>query len=125
MIYCLELFLRKVRRWVSRSEWLIRVLRLPKSRETETAPGLVIIQLDGLSKNQLYRAIKTGKMPWFRHLLRRERYGLHTLYSGLPSSTPGFQGEFFYGVKGAVPAECPFLPISSRRIDPKDYEMIS
>jgi len=104
MIYRLELFLRKVRRWVSRSEWLIRVLRLPKSRETETAPGLVIIQLDGLSKNQLYRAIKTGKMPWFRHLLRRERYRLHTLYSGLPSSTPGFQGEFFYGVKGAVPA---------------------
>jgi hypothetical protein len=31
-------------------------------------------------------------------------YGLHTLYSGLPSSTPSVQAELFYGVKGAVPA---------------------
>ena len=104
MIYRLEVLLRKVRRWVSRSEWLIALLRLPKSKETETAPGLVLIQIDGLSHTQFGRALDNGKMPFLYKLLKREGYGLHTLYSGLPSSTPSFQGELFYGVKGAVPA---------------------
>jgi len=57
MIYHLEVLLRKVRRWVSRNEWLIALLRLPKSKETETAPGLVLIQIDGLSHTQLGRAL--------------------------------------------------------------------
>jgi len=43
-------------------------------------------------------------MPFLYKLLSRERYRLHTLYSGLPSSTPSVQAELFYGVKGAVPA---------------------
>ena len=35
MIYRFEVLLRKIRRWVSRSEWLIALLRLPKTKETE------------------------------------------------------------------------------------------
>ncbi|MBL0713236.1 MAG: endonuclease/exonuclease/phosphatase family protein, partial [Desulfosarcina sp.] len=104
MIYRLEVLIRKVRRWVSRSEWIIRLLRLPKSKETETAPGLVLIQIDGLSHTQLGRALGGGKMPFLYKLLKCEGYGLHTLYSGLPSSTPSVQAELFYGVKSAVPA---------------------
>ncbi|MBW2202129.1 MAG: endonuclease/exonuclease/phosphatase family protein, partial [Deltaproteobacteria bacterium] len=104
MIYRLEVLLRKIRRWVSRSEWLIALLRLPKSKETETASGLVLIQIDGLSHTQFGRALDNGKMPFLYKLLSRERYRLHTLYSGLPSSTPSVQAELFYGVKGAVPA---------------------
>ena len=104
MIYRLEALFRKMRRWVSRSEWLIALLRLPKSKETETAPGLVLIQIDGLSHTQFSRALDSGKMPFLYKLLKREGYGLHTLYSGLPSSTPSVQAELFYGVKNAVPA---------------------
>jgi len=104
MIYRLEVLLRKIRRWVSRSEWLIALLRLSKSKETETASGLVLIQIDGLSHTQFGRALDSGKMPFLNRLLSRESYGLHTLYSGLPSSTPSVQAELFYGVKGAVPA---------------------
>ena len=33
--------------------------------------------------------------------LGREGYQVHTLYSGLPASTPGVQGELFYGVRTA------------------------
>ena len=95
MIYRLEALLRKMRRRVSRSEWLIALLRLPKSKETETAPGLVLIQIDGLSHRQFGRALDNGKMPFLNRLLRREGYGLHTLYSGLPSSTPSVQAELF------------------------------
>jgi len=115
MIYRFEMLLRNVRRWLSRSEWLVAFLRLPKSKETETAPGLVLIQIDGLSHTQFNRALDRGKLPCLNKLLRREGYGLHTLYSGLPSSTPSVQGELFYGVKGAVPAFS-YMDRSSGRI---------
>ncbi len=104
MIYRFEVLLRKAHRRLSRSEWMIRLLRLPKSKETEAAPGLVLIQIDGLSHTQFDRALGSGKMPFLNRLLKREGYSLHTLYSGLPSSTPSVQAELFYGVKGAVPA---------------------
>lgn len=104
MIGRFELFLRFARRWISRSEWGIRLLGLPRSAGTETAPGLIMVQIDGLSRAQLETALKKGRMPCLNHLLREEGYHLQTLYSGLPASTPSVQGELFYGVKGFVPA---------------------
>jgi endonuclease/exonuclease/phosphatase family metal-dependent hydrolase len=104
MIYRLEVFVRRARRWISRSEWAARLLGLPKPSGMGVARGLVMVQIDGLSRAQLERAIARGRMPFLQRLLDRERYQLHTLYSGLPSSTPAVQAELFYGVKGAVPA---------------------
>jgi endonuclease/exonuclease/phosphatase family metal-dependent hydrolase len=43
-------------------------------------------------------------MPFLKSLMTREHYCLHTLYSGLPSTTSAVQGELFYGVETAVPA---------------------
>lgn len=104
MIFRLEKLYRKIRRRLSRSERAIRLLRLTKSAKTATEPGLVMIQVDGLSHTQLLRALKKNKMPFLCSLLDNERYRLHRHYSGLPSSTPAVQGELFYGVRGAVPA---------------------
>jgi endonuclease/exonuclease/phosphatase family metal-dependent hydrolase len=104
MIYRFEMLLRKARLWLSRSEWMIRLLGLAKSKEMASAPGLVIIQIDGLSHTQLSRALEKGNMPFLFNILKRERYRLHTHYSGMPSSTPAVQGELFYGVKCATPA---------------------
>lgn len=104
MIGGVERRLRWLRRAVSRSEWAARLLRLPGSEEPPTAHGLVLIQIDGLSQTQLRRALTAGRMPFLRRLMKDERYRLHRLYSGLPASTPAFQGELFYGVKAAVPA---------------------
>ena len=59
---------------------------------------------DGLSRAQFERALGNRRMPFLRRLMAREGYQVETLYSGLPSSTPGVQGELFYGVKTAVPA---------------------
>ncbi len=103
MIGRLEALTRRLARAVGRSEWLARVLGLPRSEGTATAPGLVLIQVDGLSHTQLEKALET-RMPFLRKLLRREHYRLHHLYSGMPSSTPAVQAELFYGVKSAVPA---------------------
>lgn len=103
MIGRIETFLRRVRRMFSRSEWLARLLRLPLSRGTEAAPGLVMIQIDGLSQRELERALERGEMPFMQRLIEREHYRPHRLYAGVPATTAAVQGELFYGVKGAVP----------------------
>lgn len=100
----MEQRLRAARRWVSRSEWVIRLFRLEKSEGTATVRGLVMIQIDGLAHSQLEVALENGRMPFLRKLLNHEHYRLHQHYSGLPSSTPAVQGELFYGIKCAVPA---------------------
>ncbi|WOJ93118.1 endonuclease/exonuclease/phosphatase family protein [Congregibacter variabilis] len=103
MIGRIEALLRRVRRALSRSEWLARILGLPSSKDTDAAPGLVLIQIDGLSQPELENALRLGEMPFLRRLLHREHYEQIALYSGIPSSTAAFQAELFYGVKTAVP----------------------
>lgn len=103
-------FARLVARWrrfrqaISRSEWGIRLLGYSRTEGTATEPGLVLIQIDGLSRPQLENALEHHRLPFLRRLIRRERYRLHSFYSGIPSATPAVQGEMFYGIKTAVPA---------------------
>jgi endonuclease/exonuclease/phosphatase family metal-dependent hydrolase len=104
MIYRLEKTFMKIRRLLSRSEWLIRVLALEKQGETNSEHGLVIIQIDGLSHSQFQAALKHKRLPFLQTLLKDQHYHLHDLYSGTPSTTPAVQAELFYGVKTAVPA---------------------
>jgi len=100
----LEQLLRRLRRLVSRSEWAIRLLGLSVSKKPPTEPGLVMIQVDGLSHAQLTQALERREMPFLKRLLTRERYRLHVHYAGIPSSTPRVQAELFYGAPRAVPA---------------------
>lgn len=95
---------RALKRWTSRSEWGIRLMGLPVAEPAAAEPGLILIQIDGLSHTQFQRALARGKLPTLRRLVRREGYQAWPFYSGLPSSTPAVQGELFYGVKAAVPA---------------------
>jgi endonuclease/exonuclease/phosphatase family metal-dependent hydrolase len=104
LIHVLEARLRGLRRRLSRSEWSLRFLNLKKLPEAEAERGLVLIQIDGLSRTQLEKAIKRGRMPFLAKLLRREGYRLHSIYSGMPSTTAAAQGELFYGVKCCIPA---------------------
>lgn len=69
-----------------------------------TPPGLVMIQIDGLSRSHLERAMAEGRMPHLQKLSAQAGYRTHSLYSGLPSCTPASQAELFYGVKNAVPS---------------------
>lgn len=103
MIGRIEALIRRLRRNVSRSEWLTRMLGLPVSTGTETSPGLVMIQVDGLSQPELKKALQRGEMPFLNRLIQREHYRLHHHYAGVPASTAAVQGELFYGVKAVVP----------------------
>ncbi|MGI9332797.1 MAG: alkaline phosphatase family protein [Gammaproteobacteria bacterium] len=93
-----------IRRAFSRSEWGARLLRWPASTEPGDAPGLLMIQIDGLSRTQLNKALANGEMPFVQRLIQRGEHRLHNLYSGVPSTTPAVQAELFYGVRTAVPA---------------------
>jgi endonuclease/exonuclease/phosphatase family metal-dependent hydrolase len=104
MLGRVEVFLRYLKRILSRSEWAIRLLRLSKSELPASRPGLVMVQIDGLSMTQFNRALRKKHLPFLEELLSKERYILRSFYSGLPSNTPAVQAELFYGIKGVVPA---------------------
>lgn len=127
MVSYIEIFLREIRRWFSRSEWIIRVLGLPTSSESVNSPGLIMIQIDGLSRPQLEKGFNKNRLPFLKKILNDEHYQLHSLYSGTPSSTPSVQGELFYGISSAVPAFS-FYDRKAERIqtmyDPKAAQLI-
>ncbi|MFP4548478.1 MAG: alkaline phosphatase family protein [Fidelibacterota bacterium] len=66
--------------------------------------GIVIIQIDGLSKNHLKAAIEKKKMPFLARLLTKKKYEVYPMYTGVPTTTPAVQGELFYGIKTIVPS---------------------
>ena len=103
MIASVETFLRRLRRLGSRSEWLRRLLQLPLSEGPPNRTGLVLIQLEGLSRDVAELALQSGKLPFLQRLIERENYRVHGLYSGLPAITSAVQAELFYGVEAAVP----------------------
>lgn len=97
--------LLRARRWVSRSEWAAaRRAAAGASAATAHEPGLLLIQIDGLARTELERALKKRRMPFLRRLLRRGGYRAHTFYPGQPATTPAVQGELHYGVRAAVPS---------------------
>ena len=104
MIGRIEARLRLLLRKFSRTHWLLRFLRLSVSEGPANRPGLVMLQIDGLSLDQFNRALDKGELPFLKRQIKREHYQVHTLYSGLPSTTPAVQGEIFYGIKTVVPA---------------------
>jgi uncharacterized membrane protein YvlD (DUF360 family) len=61
------------------------------------APGVVLLQIDGLSYDTLKRAVRRGKMPFVSDLLKRRKYVLRSWFSGLPSQTSSVQAGLFYG----------------------------
>ncbi|MEL7498640.1 MAG: endonuclease/exonuclease/phosphatase family protein [Planctomycetota bacterium] len=95
---------KSFRRLITRNEWIVWLLGLKRSESKPVEPGLILIQIDGLSQSQLKHAIREGRMPFLKSLIDKESYINHSLYSGLPSSTPAVQAELFYGVRTAVPA---------------------
>lgn len=104
MLERIEIFVRRLRRYLSRSQWHIKLLGLSKAEPSEDTRGLVLIQIDALSKKELRSALSKGRMPFLKNLIDAQGYKLDSHYSGMPCSTASVQGELFYGVKSGVPA---------------------
>lgn len=95
---------RWLRRRLSRTHWVARLLGIRPPPGEARHPGLILIQIDGLSRTQLERALLRGKMPFLSRLIYRNHFTVETFYSGVPSTTPAVQAELFFGVMAAVPA---------------------
>ena len=86
---------RMVDRW---SRWM----RLAPPGETSRRRFL-IIQIDGLSRALLDRALAGGSLRGLRGLLASGRLARRDLSVGLPSSTPAFQAAIMYGGRPDIP----------------------
>jgi hypothetical protein len=64
----------------------------------------VVIQICGCSHAVLREAVERGRMPALARLLRGGALRLHSVPSGLPTSTPAFQAGLMYGGPVDVPA---------------------
>lgn len=93
------------------SKWMGFRTDVPESH----APGLIVLQVDGLSRRQFEAAIAKKRLPFLKKMIDRHYFARTSFYSGIPSCTPAVQAEVMYGVKGAVPA-FQFLHRKSGRI---------
>ncbi|GAA5149301.1 phage holin family protein [Nocardioides marinquilinus] len=74
------------------------------ARRTEVSgPGLLVVQLDGVSEPLLRQAAAAGSMPYLTGLLRSGDYRLRTWHTGIPSTTPAGQAVLLHGEEAAVP----------------------
>jgi hypothetical protein len=67
-------------------------------------PGVLIVQIDGLSEPLLSWAVKAGNLP---NLGRWVRTGTHSMvgwHTGMPATTPASQAGILHGDAGQVPA---------------------
>ncbi len=100
----IEAFLRRTRRRFTHREWAARRRPAAAAADAGEKPGLLLIQIDGLSRTQLERAIDRRRMPFLHRLLKRDGCQLHSFYPGVPTTTAAVQAELYYGVRAAVPA---------------------
>lgn len=94
---------RGLRRWWSSVEWAVTWLGLPRQRETAIEPGLILLQIDGLSLKVLQEALEQQEMPFVRSLTNSIEYRVGPCYSGLPSNWAAAQAELLYGARGVIP----------------------
>lgn len=73
------------------------------ARHSPLGRRLVLLQLDGVSRSRLERAMAEGYMPFLADRILSGSHVLAASRSGAPASTPAFQAGLFYGVSPSVP----------------------
>ncbi|AGZ38893.1 putative phosphodiesterase/nucleotide pyrophosphatase [Actinoplanes friuliensis DSM 7358] len=92
-----------------------------------TEPGLLMIQLDGVSEPVLRWAVRAGNLPTIGRWLRAGTHVMRGWHTGLPSTTPASQAGILHGASRQIPGfrwfekETGRLMVSNR---PRDAAMI-
>ena len=68
------------------------------------APGLVVVQIDGLAREILTRQIQAGRAPHLSGWVRSGRYTLSGWEALLPPTTPASQAGLLHGNNDGIPA---------------------
>lgn len=69
-----------------------------------TEPGVLVVQLDGLSAPLLSWAVKAGNLPNLGQWLRTGTHSLVPWHTGLPATTPASQAGILHGDAAGIPA---------------------
>lgn len=80
-----------------------RVARPFRGRPVPSTPGLVFVEIDGLSQPTLERAVQDGYMPSLRRLMRSGSHRLRGWDPGLPSQTSSVQAGILFGSNFDIP----------------------
>jgi hypothetical protein len=80
-----------------------RWMRLAPPLGETSRRRFLIVQIDGLSRTLLDRALAGGSLRGLRGLLASGRLARRDLSVGLPSSTPAFQAAIMYGGRPDIP----------------------
>ncbi|HWO05549.1 MAG TPA: hypothetical protein VNQ54_12190, partial [Methylomirabilota bacterium] len=80
-----------------------RWMRLAPPLGETSRRRFLIVQIDGLSRTLLDRALAGGSLRGLRGLLASGRLACRDLSVGLPSSTPAFQAAIMYGGRPDIP----------------------
>lgn len=72
--------------------------------EDFSKPGLLMMEIDGLSYWHLKHAIEKGKLPTFQRLMESQGYVLSHVDCGLPSQTSACQAGIMFGDNYDIPA---------------------
>ena len=75
-----------------------------KQRKDFDSPGLLLLEIDGLSEPILRQALAEGRMPFFKALLDSGEYKLVGWDSGLSSQTSAMQAGILHGSHFNIPA---------------------
>ncbi|HET9516706.1 MAG TPA: alkaline phosphatase family protein [Actinoplanes sp.] len=93
--------MRRIRRRRARRDGgpLLSLRRLP----TPTAPGVLIVQLDGVPEPVLRWAVRAGNLPTIGGWLRTGSHVMRGWHTGLPSTTPAAQAGILHGAARRIP----------------------
>ncbi len=67
-------------------------------------PGMLVVQLDGVSEPLLRQAITAGAMPTVSRMLRGGSHRLRRWHTGIPATTPAGQAVLLHGDVTTVPS---------------------
>ncbi|MET7396039.1 alkaline phosphatase family protein [Dactylosporangium sp. NPDC005572] len=96
--------------------------------EPATEPGVLFVQVDGLSAPLLSWAVKAGNLPNLGKWLRTGTHSLVPWHTGMPATTPASQAGILHGSEGQIPAfrwyekEQGRLVVTNRPKDAADVE---
>jgi hypothetical protein len=68
-----------------------------------TQPGLLMVQLDGVSEPVLRWAVRAGNLPTIGRWLRTGTHAMRGWHTGLPSTTPASQAGILHGASRQIP----------------------
>lgn len=80
-----------------------RLLSLRRPQQG-TEPGLLMVQLDGVSEPVLRWAVRAGNLPTIGCWLRTGTHAMRGWHTGLPSTTPAAQAGILHGASRQIPA---------------------